>query len=221
MAADLQEPPSLILEFFKVLTSESVDVTIGLRRKRKDPFFSRLASRIFWGLYHTLVQKEMPLGGVDVFGCNIEFRDQLLKLGESNTSQTGLLLWLGFRKKLIPYNRLERRHGRSAWSLNRKFRYMMNSIFSFTDLPITLLVILGIIGLIFFVSLSIIVLIAKITGKMQIPGYTATVLTISFFAALNCLGLGVIGSYVWRTFENTKRRPQSIIMSKSCPERTV
>jgi hypothetical protein len=214
MSADLQEPPTLILEFFKILTSEPIDVAIGIRRKRNDPFFSKLASMIFWALYRKLVQKEMPPGGADVFACNIEFRNQLLKLGESNSSPVGLLFWLGFRRKLVAYDRLKRRHGLSAWSFSRKVRYLMDSVFAFTDLPIRMLVILGIIGLIFFCCLGTLVFIAKITGRIQVPGYTATILTISFFAALNSLGLGLIGSYVWRTFENTKGRPHSIVMSK-------
>jgi glycosyltransferase involved in cell wall biosynthesis len=214
MSADLQEPPTLILEFFKILTSEPIDVAIGIRRKRNDPFFSKLASMIFWALYRKLVQKEMPPGGADVFACNIEFRNQLLKLGESYSSPVGLLFWLGFRRKLVAYDRLKRRHGLSAWSFSRKVRYLMDSVFAFTDLPIRMLVILGIIGLIFFCCLGTLVFIAKITGRIQVPGYTATILTISFFAALNSLGLGLIGSYVWRTFENTKGRPHSIVMSK-------
>ena len=214
MAADLQEPPSLILEFFKILTSEPIDIAVGLRRKRDDPFFSKLSARIYWTLYRKFVQKEMPRGGADVFACNREFRNWLLELSESNTSPVGLLFWLGFRRKLVAYDRLKRRHGTSAWSFSRKVRYLMDSLFAFTDLPIRMLVIIGIIGFIFFLSFGTFVFLGKITGMVSVPGYTATILTIAFFAALNSLGLGVIGSYVWRTFENTKRRPHSIIMSK-------
>jgi polyisoprenyl-phosphate glycosyltransferase len=215
MAADLQEPPDLILEFFKILTSEHVDVAVGLRRKRNDPFLSKLASKIFWASYRKFVQQEMPPGGADVFGCNQVFRDHLLKLCESNSSPVGLLFWLGFRRKLVPYDRLERRHGVSAWSFRRKLRYMMDSVFAFTDLPIRLLVVSGLIGFLFFVCLGTVVLISKISGLVEVPGYATTILTVSFFAALNSLGLGVIGSYVWRAFENTKGRPQSIVMSKA------
>ena len=219
MAADLQEPTSLILEFFKILTCEPVDVAIGLRKKRNDPFLSRLASKTFWALYRRLVQKEMPPGGADIFACNLTFRDHFLKLLESNSSPVGLLFWLGFRRKFVAYDRLERQHGKSAWTFRRKLRYMMDSVFAFTDLPIRILVIFGIIGLIFFISLGTLVLVAKISGKLQVPGYAATILTISFFAALNSLGLGVIGSYVWRAFENTKARPLSIVMTKTEPKK--
>jgi polyisoprenyl-phosphate glycosyltransferase len=214
MAADLQEPPALILEFFQILASESADVTMGTRMERADPFLARFASKIFWTVYRKYVQKEMPAGGVDVFGCNLKFRDHLLALRESNSSLVGLLFWLGFRRTLVPYDRLERRHGVSAWTFHRKVRYLMDSMFSFSDLPVRLLVLLGIAGMVFFAALGVIVFASRMTGIIHVPGYTTTILTISFFASLNCLGLGIIGSYAWRAFENTKGRPLSIIMTK-------
>jgi glycosyltransferase involved in cell wall biosynthesis len=214
MAADLQEPPELILTFFRTLEREPFDVTIGTRESRNDPLLSRWASKLFWATYRRLIQAEMPPGGVDVFACNQEFRDRLLGLDESNSSLVGLLFWLGFRRKLIPYQRRARRHGTSAWTIARRVRYLMDSVFAFSDLPIRLLVFFGILGLLFSTGFSIVVLMARISGLIAVPGYAATVLVISFFAALNSLGLGIIGSYVWRAFENTKGRPQTIVMSR-------
>ena len=219
MAADLQEPPELILTFFRTLESEPVDVTIGTRESREDPLLARFASRVFWVLYRKLVQEEMPPGGVDVFGCNLAFRDQLLALEESNTTLVGLIFWLGFRRKLIGYQRRARLAGRSAWTLGRRLRYLMDSVFAFSDLPVRLLAAGGAIGLGVSVILALVVLTARITGLIAVPGYAATVITITFFAALNSFGLGIIGSYVWRAFENTKARPDVIVMSRSEYER--
>ena len=214
MAADLQEPPELVAEFFRTLESEPVDVAIGVRAGRADPLFTRLSARIFWGLYRRLVQREMPSGGVDVFACNRAFRDQLLALGEANSSLVGLVLWLGFRRKLVPYQRRERHHGRSAWTLRKKTRYLADSVFAFTDLPIRLLVGLGVLGVVSALLLGLVVLLARLAGYTQVPGYTATVLSIFFFAGLNSLGLGILGSYVWRAYENTKLRPTAVTMLK-------
>jgi glycosyltransferase involved in cell wall biosynthesis len=211
MAADLQEPPELILAFFRALEKEPVDVVIGTRATRDDPAFSRWSSRLFWWLYRRLVQPEMPPGGVDVFGCNQAFRDHLLALHESNSTLVGLLFWLGFRRKLLPYERRARRHGRSAWTLARRLRYLSDSVFAFSDLPVRLLVGVGGVGLVFSVAFAIVVLVARLSGWIPVPGYAGTALLITFFAALNSFGLGVIGSYVWRAFENTKGRPQSIV----------
>lgn len=210
MAADLQEPPELLLTFFESLGLDECDVAIGTRMRRNDPYSSRLASGLFWALYRRLVVHDMPHGGVDVFGCNRAFRDELLKLEESRSSLIALIFWLGFRRKYIGYERLARQAGVSSWTLRKKVDYMMDSIFAFTDYPIRVLLRIGMLGFVFSVSLGFIVLLAHIAGQIDVPGYAATILVVLFFGMLNLLGLGLIGTYAWRAYENSKRRPLAI-----------
>jgi glycosyltransferase involved in cell wall biosynthesis len=214
MAADLQEPPELILQFAKLLREGQCDVVVGRRTGRADPLGSRMASALFWGFFRRCVQRETPTGGVDVFGCTRAVRDHLLRLGENNSSLVGLLLWVGFRRAEVLYTRQKRRAGRSSWTFRKKMRYLMDSIFSFSDLPIRVLLSLGLFGLSLSVLFAIVVAAAKIEGSIPVPGYAATVLVVTFFGALNCFGLGVIGGYVWRTFENTKGRPNYIVATQ-------
>ena len=214
MAADLQEPPELVITFFKVLENEPVDIVIATRESRADPLLSRLASNIFWKLYKKFVVPEMPEGGVDVFACNLTFRNNLLQLDESHSSLVALLFWMGFRRKVVSYTRLARQYGKSAWTFKKKYTYLKDSIFSFTDVPIKLLTWVGTLGILFSVMMALAVLIGRLTGWVSVPGYSATVLTIIFFGALNLLGLGIIGTYAWRTYENTKRRPSALVMTQ-------
>jgi glycosyltransferase involved in cell wall biosynthesis len=211
MAADLQEPPSLLLEIFQSLSKDECDVGVGTRSSRQDPFFSKIASQIFWKIYKRLIVKEMPEGGVDVFACNLVFKNQLLQLEESRSSLIALIFWLGFRRKLFFYDRLERQEGISSWTLNKKIDYMMDSIFAFTDYPIKLLIRIGFLGCVisFIVGLSI--LIAKAFGFIDVPGYAATMLVVLFFGALHLFSLGLVGNYAWRAYENTKKRPLAIV----------
>jgi len=213
MAADLQEPPELVTEFFQCLTTEPIDVAFGIRKSRQDPLLQKIPAKIFWYLYKKLVHSEMPPGGVDIFGCNLQFRNQLLALNELNSSLIGLAFWLGFRRKLVSYDRIERQHGKSAWSLKKKIKYATDSLFAFSDFPIKLLYLIGLLGISLSVLCTVIVILAKMAGVIAVPGYAGTIITIVFFAALNAMGLGIIGSYVWRAFENTKLRPHSIVMS--------
>jgi glycosyltransferase involved in cell wall biosynthesis len=215
MAADLQEPPELILDFFKSLETEDVDVTFGIRRSRQDPLLQKIPAKIYWYLYKKFVQKDMPHGGIDIFGCNLQFRNQLLQLNELNSSLIGLALWLGFKRKLISYERLERQHGKSAWGIKKKIKYAMDSSFAFSDLPIRILYLIGITGISLSVLSAMAVILAKLIGAIPVPGYATTIISIVFFAALNSTGLGIIGSYVWRAFENTKLRPHSVVMAIS------
>lgn len=215
MAADLQEPPELAALFFEALQKDEADVVLGIRTKRSDPLLSRICSRLFWASYRLLIHDEMPRGGVDVFGCSRAVRDQLIALNESNSSLIGLLFWLGFRRKFIPYERKERKHGKSAWSLRKKIKYLSDSLFSFSDLPIRLLILCGGFGVLFSVCFGTFAFFARIYNWIQVPGYTTTLLIVLFFTCLNAFGLGIIGSYVWRAFENSKERPQTIVMSKT------
>jgi glycosyltransferase involved in cell wall biosynthesis len=212
MAADLQEPPELVLEFFAVLTTDEWDVVVGTRESRSDPLSTRIPSSIFWRLYRRLVAPEIPIGGVDTFGCNVAFRDTLLACEEANTSLIALVFWLGFRRKTVAYDRLERQHGKSAWTLRKKVKYLMDSLFAFTDLPIKIFLGLGGFGLALAVVLGVVVLAARASGALDVPGYAATMLVVLFFGGLNTLGLGLIGSYAWRGYENTKKRPLAIVL---------
>lgn len=215
MAADLQEPPKLIIEFFRSLENEDVDVVVGVREGRNDPWLDKLFSNTFWFLYRKFVQAEMPPGGVDIFGCNLTVRDHLLSLNESNTTLVGLLFWLGFRRKMIGYERRAREHGKSGWNFSKRVNYLVNSILAFSDLPIWILMIIGFVGLGLSIVMGIAVVVARFMADVVIPGYAATMLVILTFGTLNCFGLGVIGAYVWRIFENTKSRPQGIVLSKN------
>jgi len=218
MAADLQEPPELLVAFFRALEQNECDVAIGTRNARQDPPMSRLASGIFWGLYRRLVVRDMPEGGVDVFGCNRQFRDQLLLLEESRSSLIALIFWLGFRRKLVAYDRQVRQEGKSAWTFSKKLDYMMDSIFAFTDYPIRLLTRMGAIGSILSIGLGLMVAIARLTGAIDVPGYAATLLVVLVLGALNLLGLGLVGTYAWRGYENSKRRPLAVVAVQTANE---
>lgn len=211
IAADLQEPPDILLSFLKALCLEKSDIAVGVRTGRDDPALSQFSANLFWRLYRRLVVREIPEGGVDVFGCTRRVRSELLKLEEANSSLVGLIFWLGFRRSEVPYSRRARMYGRSAWTFRKKLTYLLDSIFAFTDLPVRVLSVLGGFGLGIAAALILIVLVLRAVGLITVPGYTATVLVVSFFGALNTLGLGLIGAYSWRAYENTKRRPLAVV----------
>jgi glycosyltransferase involved in cell wall biosynthesis len=212
MAADLQEPPELVTRFFHELDTGEVDVVFGQRESRDDPWASKLASGAFWWIYRRFVQTDVPPGGVDVFAVNRRFLDRLVAFEEANGSLLGLLFWMGGRRRFVSYARRERQHGKSAWTLRKKFTYLLDSVFAFTDAPIRVLLGIGLSGLVVSGLLGAVVLVAKLGGVVAVPGYAGTMLAVLFFGGLNALGLGLVGNYAWRAYENTKRRPLSIPM---------
>jgi glycosyltransferase involved in cell wall biosynthesis len=215
LAADLQEPPELIERFAKILLAGDADVVFGCRASRADSMMSRLCSGLFWWTYRHFVVKDMPPGGVDVFACTRQVRDRLLELKEVNTNLIALLLWLGFRRQFTSYQRLPRMAGESAWTLSKKLRYGLDSLFSFTDLPIRILLFMGVAGLAVASVLSAVVLAAKFSKGIPVPGYTPIVLAILFFGALSSLGMGILGQYLWLSLQNSRGRPGFIVASST------
>jgi glycosyltransferase involved in cell wall biosynthesis len=213
MAADLQEPPELMEEFFAQLASGDADVAVGRRTARADPGLTSLASRTFWWMYRKVINPAIPRGGVDVFACSSEVAKELLALGEAHSSLVGLLYWVGYRRVEVPYQRAARADGRSGWTFHKRVRYLLDSVFSFTDIPISLLSTVGLVGGLLTTVAAVVVFFGWATGRIENPGYTPLMLVMLFSTFTLLSGLGIVGSYVWRTFENSKTRPVAIAMS--------
>lgn len=208
MAADLQEPPELVIEFLSRLATGEVDVVAGERASRDDR--GDTASKVYWNLYRRFIMSEIPPGGVDVFACTAAVRDVICSLESVHTSLVAQLFWVGFRREMVPYDRRPS-PGPSGWTFRRKLRYLSDSVFAFTDLPVRALWLIGLLGLALGAILAVAVTVAKISGTISVPGYTATVLLIVFFGSINLVGLGIIGSYVWRAYDTVKGRPGAIV----------
>lgn len=211
MAADLQEPPELILEFARIMRTDDADIVFGQRSSRNDAIVRDALSHLFWELYRRLVISAVPRGGVDIFGCTRQVRDALLQFEEPNSSLIAQLFWLGFRRKFVPYDRRERTKGQSAWNFRRRLRYLMDSVFSFSDLPILMVLWIGLVGAAGSVFYGLWLVVARFSGWIEVQGFTSIAVLIVFFGSISLVVQGVIGSYLWRTFENTKRRPIRIL----------
>lgn len=214
MSADLQEPVALIETFYETLESGEFDVAVGSRESRIDPWFSRLLSSTYWALYRRFIQPEMPKGGVDVFAVNRKVRDQIAGSSESHTSLVGFLLWVGFRRAEIKYSRLARETGSSSWTIRKKISYFANSVFSFSSLPISIILFVGAFGSLATFVAAVVVFVAWLTNGIEVPGYTAQILVQLFSTGSLLFAIGLVGTYAWRTYENSKQRPGSIVMSE-------
>src|SRR3954468_6317939 len=212
MAADLQEPIELVADFFAALASGDYDVAVGVRTARADPRMTSVSARASWRILRRFGQPDLPRGGVDVFGCTRQVAGELIRLEESHSSLVGLLYWVGFRRVEVPCERRERTEGKSGWRFRRKVRYMLDNLFSFTDIPVLAIIAIGLLGVVASFVVAVAVFIAWLTSDVTV-GYTPLMLAIVVTASSILFSLGVIGSYVWRTYENTKGRPSAIPMS--------
>lgn len=212
MAADLQEPPDLMVAFFADLAAGGHDVVVGRREARADPAMTSLASGTFWSLYRRVINPEIPRGGVDVFGCTREVAEHLVSMDEAHSSLVGQLFWLGYRRGEVPYERAPRVSGRSGWTLRKRVRYLLDSVFAFTNIPISLLTAVGVLGGLITTIIALVVFVGWAVGRITDPGYTPLMLVMLFSTFTILSGLGIVGAYVWRTFENSKHRPIAVPM---------
>ena len=154
---------------------------------------------------------EDPLARQERLG---DVRDVLVNLDERNSSLIGLLFWVGFRRAVVVYDREVRADDSpSGWTLRRRLRYMADSTFSFSDLPIKVLMWVGGVASLLLVAVAMVVLVSHIFGLISVQGYTPLMLLSATGFTVTLFAIGVVGSYTWRAFENTKRRPSSIVMT--------
>ncbi len=210
MAADLQEPTSIVLDMLDIVQRDEADVAVGVRQSRKDGVTSRTLSAAFWRVFNRVSSLELPRGGVDVFALSRSTRETLNGFEESSTSLIGLIYWMGFRRREVPYHRVERQVGKSSWSLQKRINYAKDSITAFSEFPLTVFLWSGVIGAIVSLIFAIIGAFQYVFTSDHQSQREITTIGLLFVASYLMAGLGVIGTYLWRLAENVRNRPDSI-----------
>ena len=211
IGADLQEPVEMYIDFFRRLESGEADVFLGERLSRDDPFSMRFFSAIFWWVNRKFINSDTPKGGFDGVGLSAKASKTLAELPELNTSFTSQLQWIGYKQVFVPFHRVRRQSGKSSWTYKRKVKLFADSVYGFTGAPIAILTILGVVSTVLMVFVLIATLFASLMGWMVVPGYATIVILSTLGQSVTIMGLGILGGYIHRSFENTKGRPKFII----------
>ncbi len=214
MAADLQEPISLVEELLRLVVKDGVDVAVGVRQARKDGFVSRFLSSSFWRFFNRLTTLEMPKGGVDIFALSRDARQKINEFEESSTSLVGLIYWIGFKRQEVSYFREKRADGVSSWSLRKRINYAKDSITAFSEIPLSIFLWSGVVGAL--VSLLLVVVLIARLFMNQNDDVSRQLVSIGLLFVVSYLmsGLGLLGTYLWRVSDNVRKRPDSIIWKK-------
>lgn len=209
-AADLQEPTELILEMVESWKAGN-NVVIACRKEREES-----KSQIgFANLYYWLVRKTalptMPKGGFDIYLLDKKVIDVIDSLDEKNSAITGQILWSGFKTSIVYYTRKAREIGTSKWTLEKKIRLVSDTLFSFSTLPIRILETVGFLSFVIGIIWAIIVFFAKLGGNILVSGYTTLFIFNLVSFGISMLSMGILGEYLWRTFDASRNRPPYII----------
>ena len=209
-AADLQEPTEILFDMIDKW-KDGYKVVLAVRHKRNDGKINDIFSNLYYFIVRKFVLNNMPKGGFDVYLVDRKVINLLLQLDNSNTALTGQILWSGFNTGKVYYNRIERTIGKGRWTLRKKIKLVMDTVFSFTSLPIKMIEIVGFVSVLVSLLMAIYVFVNKITGKTTVDGFTALFIFQFFCFSVTILILGVIGEYLWRVFDSVKNKPQYIV----------
>ena len=164
---------------------------------------------------NSLSEIKFPKGGADIFLADREIIDIFNKyIHAKNTSTIIEVLRLGFDPVYLPFNRPAGNNTKSRWTFRKKMRLALDTFFSSSSFPIKFISGLGISSFVLTILLITYYVTARITGIIEIPGWTLLVITFTFFSGLILLSLGIIAEYVWRIFDEVKGRPGFIIKEK-------
>lgn len=209
-AADLQEPSEMILDMMKKY-DEGYKVVLATRADREEPIMQKAFSNLYAFLMRKLALHNMPKGGFDSFLIDRQVIDFLVKMQESNTSLMSQILWAGFETATVPYVRKKREIGKSRWTLSKKIKLVYDSLISFSYFPIKMITNIGFLSFFVSVILLIIIIHRKFVGKIDVEGYTSLIMVMLMAFGIIMLSIGIIGEYLWRTYDAARNRPPYII----------
>lgn len=209
-AADLQEPTEIIIEMYRKW-QEGFNVVLAVREDREESFSQKFFANFYYRLVRTFALKKMPKNGFDIYLIDRKVINVLSMMDEKDSALTGQILWSGFKTAEVPYVRQERKIGKSRWTLQKKIKLVMDTLYSFSSVPITLVMLVGAFAFAASVIWGLIVLINKIAGNIPVSGFTTMFIFQLFSFGITMTTLGVIGGYLWRTFDASRNRPIYII----------
>jgi dolichol-phosphate mannosyltransferase len=205
--ADLQDPPELI-EGMYARAKAGVDIVYGKRLSRKgETWFKRLTARMFYRFISKMCALEIPEDTGDFRLVSRRVLDAVRAMREKHRFLRGMMPWVGYASEPFPYHRDERYAGETKFPLRKMVKFALDAIISFSNTPIRMATYMGmaIVGLGF--AGAVVLLYLRFFTEYSVPGITAAILTIILIGGMQIIMLGIIGEYIGRIFEESKRRP--------------
>lgn len=214
--ADLQEDSTLILEMYESWKKGN-KVVLAVRRSRDENAVKVFFANMYYAMVRKFVNKNMPVGGCDCYLVDRQVIEVLERLDEKNSSLTLQVLWVGFKTDMVYFDRRDREKGKSRWTFAKKFKLVMDSMMSFSYVPIRFMTYIGVVFDLFALVLMISVLVEYFTNGVPILGWASLMCVILLSAGLILSMLGILGEYVWRTLDASRTRPPFIIDEERTP----
>jgi dolichol-phosphate mannosyltransferase len=210
LACDLQDPPEMIPKMLDAL-QPPVRIVWAVRDTRHDTFSSKLASRVFFTLARMLVSRNLPPSGASMFLLGPDALRAIPLHRERNLTLEGLFATMGLAQAHVQYDRRDRKFGKSKWTLGKKLKLFADFFVGYSYAPIRLMSYVGM----SVAALGFIYVIVLLVNKLQlgtpVEGWTSLMVVVLIVGGVQMTMLGIIGEYVWRGLDETRRRPRYIV----------
>ncbi len=212
ISADLQDPVELIPQ---VVTKwcDGSEIVICYRTDRSDGFFSKLLSRLAYKILRISLP-QIPPGGFDFVLMDRKVMDAFNAVDVRHRFFQGDLLWSGYRTSFIPYVRLKRTIGKSQYTFGKKLKNFLDAILDASYLPIRFISLVGLITFALGVIYSFTIVYSWLRGETPFEGWAPIMIAIMIIGGLLMLMLGVIGEYIWRIYEEVRKKPNYVVRDK-------
>lgn len=222
MDADLQDPPSLLPKMLELLKSSEYDSVATRRATRSgEPPIRSWFARRFYELINKISDADIVDGARDFRLMRRSMVDAILSMGEYNRFSKGIFGWVGFHTYWLPYENVERVAGETKWNFWKLFKYAIDGIINFSQVPLSIASWAGI-GLTFISVVSLIfIVIRKIMVGDPVAGWASTICIMLFIGGVQLFCLGIIGQYIAKIYMEVKNRPHFIIAESNRQDVTL
>lgn len=216
MDADMQDPPSLLPKMIEIITTGDYDSVATRREDRKgEPVVRSWFAKIFYKIINKISDANIVDGARDFRLMTKEMVDVIVKMGEYNRFSKGIFGWIGFRTYWLSFENKERIAGKTKWNFGKLFKYAVDGIINFSQVPLDIVSWFGILMTILSFFFLVLIIIRKICFGDPVVGWASTMCVIIFIGGIQLFSLGIIGQYIAKIYMETKNRPHYIIAESS------
>ena len=208
MDADLQDPPALLPEMYRSIKEEGYDC-VGSRRvtRKGEPPIRSLFARLFYKLINRMSNAEIVDGARDFQMMSRQVVEAILSMGEYNRFSKGIFGWIGFKKKWLEYENIERVAGETKWSFWKLFLYAIEGIVAFSTTPLVISSVFGLICCALALVMILVIIARTLIFGDPTSGWPSLVCIMLLLSGIQMLGIGIVGQYLAKTYLETKKRP--------------
>lgn len=210
LAADGQDPPEDVPRMLEKWRA-GYRVVWAVRAAREDAPWVKAASRMYWSLMRRIALPNSPPAGADMLLVDRRAIDVVNRVHERNTSILGVILWTGFEQAFVEYTKQARLSGTTKWTLAKKVKLALDSVVSFSYVPIRWMSTLGFVTALLGFLYLVVVLVRAIAIRELPQGWSSLMAVVLLTSGIQMMMLGMLGEYLWRTLDEARSRPRYVV----------